>query len=394
MRERPVLNAERPSSPMQQQASYRRIVVKAGTALLTDGTDSPNREVMAGIVDQMARLHGEGARLILVSSGAVAAGRGAVVATDDTSVQFRQALAAVGQSHLMHIYQDLFMQSGITVAQVLLTLNDVGERRTRGQKLRDLNVRNTLASLLDLGVVPIINENDVVAVDELAGAGFGDNDNLAARVARAVDADLLILLGTVNGLYTSDPTVDSKAELIPTISRFDRKLRARAGAPRDQRGRGGMATKMEAAKFATEGGVDVFIASGDQPDVVTRLASGERVGTFCPASQKAKESRKNWLKRNVSKSGWVVVDDGAADVLLQRNRSLLPVGVTSVVGTFQRGDAVQIRNGRGIQVAVGIANYSSAELDRIKGVRSDHVAEILGDRYGDEVVHRRDMIRL
>ena len=378
----------------QSSSSYRRIVVKAGTALLTDGTDSPNREVMAGLVDQMARLHGEGARLILVSSGAVAAGRGAVVATDDTSVQFRQALAAVGQSHLMHIYQDLFMQSGITVAQVLLTLNDVGERRTRGQKLRDLNVRNTLASLLDLDVVPIINENDVVAVDELAGAGFGDNDNLAARVARAVDADLLILLGTVNGLYTSDPTVDSKAELIPTISRFDRKLRARAGAPRDQRGRGGMATKMEAAKFATEGGVDVFIASGDQPDVVTRLASGERVGTFCPATQKAKESRKNWLKRNVSKSGWVVVDDGAADVLLQRNRSLLPVGVTSVVGTFQRGEAVQIRNGRGIQVAVGIANYNSAELDRIKGVRSDRVAEILGDRYGDEVVHRRDMIRL
>ncbi len=379
---------------MQQQTSYRRIVVKAGTALLTNDTGSPNHEVMGGLVEQMARLHGEGARLILVSSGAVAAGRGAVAADDDSSVQFRQALAAVGQSHLMHIYQDLFNESDITVAQVLLTLNDVGERRTRSQKLRDLNVRNTLASLLDLGVVPIINENDVVAVDELAGAGFGDNDNLAARVARAVDADLLILLGTVNGLYTSDPTIDQSAELIPTIHRFDRKMRARAGAPRDRKGRGGMATKFEAAKFATEGGVDVFIASGEEPDVVTRLVNGERVGTFCPASLKAKESRKNWLKTHVSKSGWVVVDDGAADVLLQRDRSLLPVGVTSVVGTFERGEAVQIRNGRGIQVAVGIANYSSAELDRIKGVRSDRVAEILGDRYGDEVVHRRDMIRL
>ena len=379
---------------MQQHASYRRIVVKAGTALLTDDTGNPNHEVMAGLVEQMARLHGEGARLILVSSGAVAAGRGAVAGVDDSSVQFRQALAAVGQSHLMHIYQDLFNESGITVAQVLLTLNDVGERRTRSQKLRDLNVRNTLASLLDLGVIPIINENDVVAVDELAGAGFGDNDNLAARVARAVDADLLILLGTVDGLYTSDPTVDPSAELIPTIYRFDRRMRARAGAPRDRKGRGGMATKFEAAKFATEGGVDVFISSGDEHDVVTRLAKGERVGTFCPASQKAKESRKNWLKTRVSKAGWVVVDDGAADVLLQRDRSLLPVGVTSVVGTFERGEAVQIRNGRGIQVAVGIANYSSTELDRIKGVRSDRVAEILGDRYGDEVVHRRDMIRL
>ena len=379
---------------MQQQASYRRIVVKAGTALLTDDTGNPNHEVMAGLVEQMARLHGEGARLILVSSGAVAAGRGAVAAADDASVQFRQALAAVGQSHLMHIYQDLFKESGITVAQVLLTLNDVGERRTRSQKLRDLNVRNTLASLLDLGVVPIVNENDVVAVDELAGAGFGDNDNLAARVARAMDAELLILLGTVNGLYTSDPTLDPEAKIIPTISRFDRKMRARAGAPRDRKGRGGMATKFEAAKFATEGGVDVFIASGEEPGVVTRLANGERVGTFCPASQKAKDSRKNWLKTRVSKSGWVVVDDGAADVLLQRDRSLLPVGVTSVVGTFERGEAVQIRNGRGIQVAVGIANYSSTELDRIKGVRSNRVAEILGDRYGDEVVHRRDMIRL
>ncbi len=379
---------------MQQQDSYRRIVVKAGTALLTDDTGSPNHEVMTGLVEQLARLHRDGARIILVSSGAVAAGRGAVADADDTSVQFRQALAAVGQSHLMHIYQDLFSESDITVAQVLLTLNDVGERRTRGQKLRDLNVRNTLASLLDLGVVPIVNENDVVAVDELAGAGFGDNDNLAARVARAMDADLLILLGIVNGLYTSDPTIDSDAELISVISRFDRKMRARAGAPRDQKGRGGMATKFEAAKFATEGGVDVVIASGDEPDVVTRLANGERVGTFCPASPKAKESRKNWLRMNVSKSGWVVVDDGAADVLLQRDRSLLPVGVTSVVGTFQRGEAVQIRNARGIQVAAGIANYSSQELDLIKGVRSDRVAEILGDRYSDEVVHRRDMIRL
>ena len=379
---------------MQQQDSYRRIVVKAGTALLTDDTGSPNRRVMAGLVKQLAGLHREGARIILVSSGAVAAGRGAVAGADDSSVQFRQALAAVGQSHLMHIYQDIFNESGITVAQVLLTLNDVGERRTRGQKLRDLNVRNTLASLLDLGVVPIVNENDVVAVDELAGAGFGDNDNLAARVARAMDAELLILLGIVNGLYTSDPTVDSDAELISVISRFDRKMRARAGAPRDQKGRGGMATKFEAAKFATEGGVDVVIASGEERDVVTRLANGERVGTFCPASHRAKESRKNWLKKNVSKSGWVVVDDGAADVLLQRDRSLLPVGVTSVVGTFERGEAVQIRNARGIQVAAGIANYSSKELDLIKGVRSDRVAKILGDRYSDEVVHRRDMIRL
>ncbi len=379
---------------MQQQARYRRIVVKAGTALLTDGADSPNHEVMAGIVKQMARLHDEGTRLILVSSGAVAAGRGAVAAVDDSSVQFRQALAAIGQSHLMHIYQDLFELDGITVAQVLLTLNDVGVRRTRDQKLRDLNVRNTLASLLDLGVVPIVNENDVVAVDELAGAGFGDNDNLAARVARAVDADLLILLGTVNGLYTSDPTVTSGAELITTISRFDTKIRSHAGAPRDQKGRGGMATKIEAAQFATEGGVDVFIASGGEPDVVTRLANGEKVGTFCPASQRARQSRKNWIKMHVSQSGWVVVDEGAADVLLQRNRSLLPVGVSSVVGTFQRGEAVQIRNGRGIQIAAGIANYSSVELHRIKGARSGRVADILGYRYGDEVVHRRDMIRL
>lgn len=379
---------------MQQSALYRRIVVKAGTAFLTGGTDSPNREVMSTLVDQMVSLHQEGVKLVLVSSGAVAAGRGAVAGSNNTSVQFRQALAAVGQSHLMHIYQDLFKLSSVTVAQVLLTLNDVGERRTRGQKLRDLNVRNTLASLLDLSVVPIVNENDVVAVDELAGAGFGDNDNLAARVARAVDADLLILLGTVNGLYTADPTVAPDAQLIPVVSRFDKKVRTYAGGPRDQRGRGGMATKAEAAKFATEGGVDVFIAGGAEPEVVTRLARGERIGTFCPASPGAKESRKNWLKRSVTTSGWVVVDDGAANVLLQKNRSLLPVGVTSVVGTFQRGDAVQIRNARGIQVAVGIANYSSAELAQIKGLHSNRVAEVLGDYYSDEVVHRRDMIRL
>lgn len=368
--------------------------MKAGTAFLTDGEDSPNRKAMSMLVDQMAALHQSGANLLLVSSGAVAAGRGAVVGGDNTSVQFRQALAAVGQSRLMHIYQELFDAYDITVAQVLLTLNDVGKRNTRGQKLRDLNVRNTLAALLALRVIPIVNENDVVAVDEIAGAGFGDNDNLSARVARVVDADLLIMLGTVRGLYTADPSVAQNADLIPVVSRFDRKIRAYAGSPRDRKGRGGMATKMQAAAIATEGGVDVFIANGFEPRVVTRLAGGEHVGTFCPASQDAKDSRKNWLKRNLSKSGWIVVDEGAANALLGNNRSLLPVGVTSVMGTFERGDAVQIRNPRGVQIAAGIANYSSRELDKIKGIHSNHIAEALGDRYSNEVVHRRDMVRL
>lgn len=378
----------------ERPSSYRRIVVKAGTAFLTDGEDSPNRKAMSMLVDQMAALHQSGANLLLVSSGAVAAGRGAVVGGDNTSVQFRQALAAVGQSRLMHIYQELFDAYDITVAQVLLTLNDVGKRNTRGQKLRDLNVRNTLAALLALRVIPIVNENDVVAVDEIAGAGFGDNDNLSARVARVVDADLLIMLGTVRGLYTADPSVAQDADLIPVVSRFDRKIRAYAGSPRDRKGRGGMATKMQAATIATEGGVDVFIANGFEPSVVTRLAAGEHVGTFCPASQDAKDSRKNWLKRNLSKSGWIVVDEGAANALLGNNRSLLPVGVTSVMGTFERGDAVQIRNPRGVQIAAGIANYSSRELDKIKGIHSNRIAEALGDRYSNEVVHRRDMVRL
>lgn len=379
---------------MQERPSYQRIVVKAGTAFLTDGEDSPNREAMSMLVDQMAVLHRDGAHLLLVSSGAVSAGRGAVIGEDNTSVQFRQALAAVGQSRLMHIYQELFSEYDITVAQVLLTLNDVGKRNTRGEKLRDLNVRNTLAALLSLRVIPIINENDVVAVDEIAGAGFGDNDNLSALVARVVDADLLIMLGTVNGLYTADPGVAPDADLIPIVSRFDRRIRAYAGSPRDRKGRGGMATKMQAAAIATEGGVDVFIASGFEPSVVTRLAVGEHVGTFCPASQDAKDSRKNWLKRNLSPSGWIVVDEGAANALLGNNRSLLPVGVTSVAGTFERGDAVQIRNPRGVQIAAGIANYSSRELDKIRGIHSNRIAEVLGDRYSDEVVHRRDMIRL
>lgn len=379
---------------MQKIAPYDCIVVKAGTALLTYETDSPNRDVMSGLVDQMALLHRTGSRIVLVSSGAVAAGRMVLKQGDDSSVQFRQALAAVGQSHLMHMYQDLFGQHGITVAQVLLTLNDVGERRTRGQKLRDLNVRNTLASLLELDVVPIVNENDVVAVDELAGAGFGDNDNLSARVARATDANLLVMLGIINGLYTADPSLDPSAELIPSISRFDRQTKAAAGGPRDQKGRGGMATKMEAASLATEGGVDVVIASGLEPNVLTRLADHERIGTFCAASPDSKESRKSWLRKSVLKSAWVVVDNGATEVLLQKNRSLLPVGVTKIVGSFERGEAIQIRNARGIQIASGIVNYSSDELDRIKGAHSDRIADLLGDHYGDEVVHRRDMISL
>ena len=381
---------------MQPEGTYERVVVKAGTSLLTYDSDQPNLEVMSSLVAQMADLHRQGTEILFVSSGAIAAGRGAVEQVkNSSSVPFRQALAAVGHPRLMALYQEMFGTHGITVAQVLLTLHDVGERESMGEKLRDLNVRNTLLSLLELGILPIVNENDVVAVDELAGADFGDNDNLSARVARSIDADLLVILGVVNGLYTADPHEDTTAELIPTIKRFDRSISAIAGGPRDQKGRGGMATKIEAARFATTNGVNVVIAGGMEPEVLANLMQGVRIGTYCPASHSDKISRRKWLRKNISEAGSIVIDEGAATALLGGNhRSLLPVGVTEVLGNFKRGETVAIRNAAKLEIAAGITNYSSVEPAQINGLKSDQIASVLGDHYGDEVIHRNNMVIL
>ena len=370
------------------RAGYRRVVVKAGTSVLTSGPKTLNVDAVSGLVAQIATLHASGAEVILVTSGAVAAGRQNLgISHERRDIPFRQVLAAVGQSHLMHIYQQAFEGHGIRTAQALLTWKDLADRQSY------LNVRNTLLALLELRVVPVLNENDVVAVDEI-GEVFGDNDRLSALVANLVDADLLAILTDTDGLYTADPRVDPDARLIRCVEKVDADIEALAGEHRDATARGGMPTKLEAARLATSAGVAAVICNGSEGDVLVRLHRGEEVGTlFLPAAGKM-EARKRWMLSGLSTRGQIVVDDGAAVALREQNRSLLPPGVSSVGGEFQRGDIVYVLGLGGDKVACGMANYSSADLSRIQGVHSDRIQGILGYHYGQEVVHRNNMVLL
>ncbi len=367
---------------------YHRIVAKLGTNVLTAGTDRLDTDVMASLVGQVARLRKAGAEVLVVTSGAIAAGRHRLgVSRDRKEMPFRQMLAAVGQSDLMQAYQELFGRHGITVAQTLLTRRDLADRQGY------LNARNTLLGLIEMGVVPVINENDVVAVDEIEGAKIGDNDNLSALVANLVDADLLVLLTDQAGLYTADPHRDPNATLIPHVERIDARIERLAGDTRG-RGVGGMATKLQAAKLALAGGADVVIADGRGPDVLLRLARGEALGTFFPSGVDRMESRKRWMVAGLSLKGSIAVDQGASKALCEQRRSLLPAGVRDVTGSFKRGDAVAITDGDGRRIACGIANYSAEEITRIRGLRSDRIEATLGHHYGGEVVHRDNLVLL
>ncbi|HLF72469.1 MAG TPA: glutamate 5-kinase [Dehalococcoidia bacterium] len=364
---------------------YRRIVAKFGTNLLTNGGEQLDLERMASLVDQVARLRRDGVEVIVVTSGAVAAGRSRLgAARVRRDLPFRQVLAAVGQGRLMQAYDSLFEKHDVAVAQTLLTRRDLSER------LSYLNARNTLLALLHYGVVPIINENDAVALEELAESRIGENDTLAALTANLVDADLLALLMTRDGLYTADPSTDPDATLVRRVDRIDATVEAYAGGS-ESGGSGGMVTKLSAARLATAGGADAVIASGREPDVLPRLVAGEQIGTFFPASADRLESRKRWILSGLSIRGSIVVDDGAAKALVERKTSLLPAGVKDVCGEFERGETVEVATASG-RIACGITNYSSAELMAIRGAKSAQIATILGHDYGAEAVHRDNLV--
>ncbi|RLC67049.1 MAG: glutamate 5-kinase [Chloroflexi bacterium] len=369
--------------------TYHRVLVKLGTNLLTGGSERLNLEIMSSLVGQMARLHKQGLEVIIVSSGAIAAGRqrlGPIKERKD--IPFKQVLAAVGQSRLMDAYDQLFSWHEITIAQTLLTRTDLSER------LSYLNARNTLLALLELRVIPIVNENDVVAVDEIQETRFGDNDNLSAMVASLADADLLMLLTDTDGLYDTDPNENPSAKLIKQVDRIDASIESLAGISSSMRGTGGMATKIEAAKLATTSGVAVVIANGQEPEVITRLVDGESIGTYFQPITSKLESRKRWLLSQITK-GKIVVDSGAEMALHKQNRSLLAAGITRTDGKFERGDVVNIfddENER--EIACGISNYSSDDIALIKGAHSDRIMELLGYEYGTEVVHRDNLVLL
>jgi glutamate 5-kinase len=367
---------------------YRRIVAKFGTSLLTAGSDRLDLETMSRLVGQVVRLRAQGCEVVVVSSGAQAAGRHRLAKRlAGGHAPSRQAYASVGQSHLMQSWDELFDWHDVVVAQVLLTRRDLSDR------LGYLNSRNTLRDLIESGTVPIVNENDAVALDEVLASRIGENDSLSAYVANLIDADLLVMLTDVEGLYDADPHVEPGAKLIHRIDRIDATIESVASGGRGP-GTGGMVTKLNAALVATQGGVDVVIASGREPDTLVAVASGEERGTFFPAAGDRLESRKRWILGNMSRTGAIVVDEGAAAALRKQGRSLLPAGVARVEGSFGRGDTVEVRDPEGRRVAAGMTNYGSEELSRIQGLRSDRIAETLGYAYGDEVIHRDNMVVL
>ena len=369
--------------------AYHRVVVKLGTTLLTGGSDHLNENIMSSLVAQVAQLHRQGLELLVVSSGAITAGRYKLGLTKKLrSIPFKQVFSSVGQSRLMLTYEQLFNRHNITVAQALLTKADLSDRAGY------LNARNTLLALLELRVLCIVNENDVVAVDEIQEAKFGDNDNLSAMVANLVDADLLLLLTDTAGLYTADPRRDPDARLIPQVERIDSKIEQLATDTTGSLGIGGMMTKIEAARLATASGITVIIADGREQDVIVRLAAGEAIGTcFWPLTDKL-ESRKRWMVSGLSTRGGLVVDAGAARALRKQNRSLLATGIEKVEGEFQRGDVVTIYDHEGSLLGCGITNYSSTDIDTIKGAHSKKIATLLGYDYGSEVVHRNNLVVL
>ena len=374
---------------VDNKLTCRRIVAKFGTSLLTAGSTRLNMARMTDLVAQVAQLHKQGVEVVIVTSGAIAAGREKLGLTKKAKgVALKQVLASVGQGLLMNVYGRLFEQYDITVGQALLTKSVLVDRAGY------LNARNTLLALLEMGVIPIVNENDVVAVDEIREARFGDNDNLSAMVANLIDADLLCILTDIDGLYTADPKHDPTAKLIPLVAKIDEKIDALVSGSTSGLGTGGMVTKIEAARLATESGVTVVIANGSEKDVLDRMAACEAIGTrFLPVKNKL-DSRERWLLSGLSTKGKLTVDDGAARALKKNNCSLLAAGISQVEGNFQRGDIVDICDLRGVKLGSGITNYTSDEVHAIKGAHSKNINDLLGYDSGSEVVHRNNLVIL
>ena len=366
-------------------AKGKTLVLKLGTSVLTQGTKALNRAHMVEIVRQCAKAQAAGHRVIVVSSGAIAAGREHLGYPElPKTVASKQLLAAVGQSRLIQIWEQIFSIYGLHIGQMLLTRADLEDRE------RFLNARDMLRALLDNGIIPVINENDAVATAEIK---VGDNDNLSALAAILAEADILVLLTDQEGLFTADPRDNPEATLIPRIERIDDRVCALAGGSVSGLGTGGMSTKIQAAEVATRAGIQVIIAAGGQPELIGRILAGESVGTAFLPSESPLESRKRWIF-GAPPAGEIHIDQGAGRALDQGKRSLLPKGITAIRGLFSRGEVVRIIDPAGTDLAHGVARYSSDALDRIKGLHSDDIEDILGYEYGPVAVHRDDLIML
>lgn len=362
----------------------RRWVVKIGSALLTNEGQGLDVGRIDDWVAQICELRRQGVEVVLVSSGAVAAGMERLQLEErPTALNELQAAAAVGQARLVQTWETSFQQHSVQPAQVLLTHADHSNRQ------RYLNARSTLRTLLDMGVVPVVNENDTVVTDEIR---FGDNDTLGALVANLVEADVLVILTDQDGLFTADPRKDPDARLIEEVRAQDPSLDAMAGGGSGRLGRGGMQTKLRASRQAATSGAATVIVGGRIDNVISRLYESESLGTLLLPDHERMAARKQWLQGHMQTSGALVIDDGAVSVLLNQGKSLLPVGVKSVIGEFQRGEMVACLNQKGDEVARGLVNYSASEARKIAGKSSSDLAELLGYEGEPELLHRDNMI--
>jgi glutamate 5-kinase len=361
----------------------RRIVIKVGSAVMTT-VDGLNLEVIKELTDNIAQLIAGGREVVLVSSGAIAAGFKKIgLPAKPSAIPQKQAVAAIGQSTLMQNYEQAFDRHGVKVAQILLTRNDLANRR------RYLNARNTLFTLLNWKVIPIINENDTVVVEEIQ---FGDNDNLSALISSVVQADLLIILTDIDGLYDQDPRQYKDADRIPLVEKVDMKLERAASRQPGVIGSGGMFSKIQAAKKAASVGIPTIIAHGLKPNIVERIFAGEEEGTLFLSQPTKLRSRQYWLAYTTNPAGDIVVDDGARQVLQYQGKSLLPAGVIGVNGRFSAGSAVRLIDASGEVIGIGLSNYSANDLACIKGLKTCNIQQSLGYKGYDEVVHRDNMV--
>ena len=363
----------------------RRVVVKVGSALLTS-QEGIDRTALANIAETVFALCESGREVILVSSGAVAAGKQRLGGMgQNIGLKEKQAAAAVGQSSLMRSYEDTFNRYDKKVAQILLTHSDFAKRD------RYLNVRNTIFTLLSWNVLPVINENDTVSVQELR---FGDNDTLGAMVTNLIEADIFVCLTDVDGLYSGNPATDPEAQLVCSVARVDKAVEKMASNVVGALGTGGMRSKILAAKMASARGVCSFIGSGRTPGILQKLFAGEPVGSFFLPQEEKMQSRKHWIAYTLRPKGSIVLDDGACRAVVKNGKSLLPSGIVAVQGKFSIGDPVQCLDRKGKSIASGLVNYSSAAIAKIKGVQTSEIEKALGYRDSDEVIHRDNLVVL
>jgi len=361
---------------------YKRIVIKVGTNLLTDGKGI-RKAFLKSLCSQLSSLHAKGKEIIIVSSGAIGLGAHKLgLDKKPTALSEKQAVAAMGQILLMQAYESAFSESGISVAQVLLDQDDIKH------KVKNANARNTLNKLLEWKTIPVINENDTVATEEIK---FGDNDTLAGIVGNLIDADIVVILTSVNGIYDRNPDTHEDARIISEIEDIDEAIKGIDTSGKTSLGTGGMDTKLEVARKLNQIGIPLVIANGNRESVVERIVTGKKEGTLIRHKEEKVEAKKRWILMSLKAAGEVVIDDGAKAALLSSGKSLLAVGVASVKGNFNFGDAVEITDLKNKKIGKGIINYSCADLNTIRGKKNAEIRKIMGDSFYEEVIHRDNL---